>query len=66
MAAGLTELQADETFSTLRKSISQSIAQVAFASQQDAKIIQNDIRVKLTELRASIRLFEEYAEEQDR
>ena len=66
MASDLIELEADETFSTLNHSIYTSIAQLAFAAQQDAKAIQNDIRIKLTELRASIRLFEEYAEEQDR
>ena len=66
MAAGLTEQEADESFSTLRSSISESIGQVAFAAHQDAKAIRNDIRIKLTELRASIRLFEEFAEEQDR
>ena len=64
--AELTELEAYETFSTLRKNIAQSINEVPFAPQQDAKIIQNDIRNKLTELRAKIRLFEEFAEEQDR
>ena len=66
MATELTELEAEETFSTLRSSIAKSIDQVPFAAQQDAKILQNDIRNKLTELRASIRLFEEFAEEQDR
>lgn len=66
MTEDTTEALADQAFEDLRKAIGNGILEIPQASQQDSKAIQSDIRFKLTEMRANIRLVEEFAEEQDR
>ena len=66
MADPFGEHEAQGAFESLRSSIQKSIEDIADSRNQDFKAIQNRIREQLTELRASSRLLEEFAEEQDR
>lgn len=61
------EAETDASFASLEKEIREGVTKIAQSSSQSlSKGIHNAIRDKLTELRASIRSLEEFAEEQDR
>ena len=64
MAAQFVEAEADAAFSNLETLIKESIH--GLVSSNDSRAAQVTIKNRLTDLRASIRLLEESAEEQDR
>lgn len=66
MAGENAEEEAELACTNLSTSIRENIGQITNGHGQDSKDLQSGIRGKLTEMRASIRLLEEFAEEQDR